>query len=338
VKILVHQQVMVMEADPPYDVVTMFPGLHSCSFAHAAWILANWGQERQMERAPIRYAERGDTVAVIRDMGLGDVLMVTPTIRAFAERGCIVHAWTLPRYAALFDHNPHVAEVHTVDGRMSAVACELDFDLNLCEAVERHPDAGQRNRTQFFADLGEVTLSSRRPAYFATPEEIAAAEERWGPARPRIACVARTYAKGERSWPFMEEFANSVGGDGANVACLGGTSEECFSSPCVRNLGGIGLRETIAVLATADVCVTPDTGLLYAAVAVGCPVLAIFGCWPPFTRVEGYDRVRTLDANAILGRGYCCDHSWCDGSQMRAVTVPMARAEVERTLAEGVNR
>lgn len=333
VKVAISKTMQVTWPDDR-GVETLEPGVRQWSPEDAHWIIANWGYDREIVQATIAHAEPGDTVAVVRDQGLGDVLMVTPVVRAYHQRGLVVHVYSSELFGAVFENNPYVTQLHIAGGHLGGVASDCEFTVNLCEAVERDRRYGEINRTALFADIAMAHLDSRKPDYFATPGELEDAEARWGSPRPRVAVVPRASANPARAWPFMQEFAEGMAREGCNVGTLCRSPEESFATDAIRNFGGIGLRPTIALLATADVCVTPDTGLLYAAVAVNCPVVAIFGCWEPRLRVEGYERVTVLDANALLHRPYCYDSMGCDGRQMRAVTADMV-AEATRRVLQG---
>jgi len=83
-----------------------------------------------------------------------------------------------------------------------------------------------------------------------------------------------------------------------------------FTIDPILQIGGgtipvIGKRimEVAAIISRLDVLVTPDTGLLHLAQAVGTPTIAIWGIMPPELRLSGYNTTLTPH----LG---CCD--WQD--------------------------
>ena len=310
-----------------FEIERLEPGIHEYDKADGGWILANWSYDGGIIQPGVEHAVAGDTVGVERGQGLGDVLMVTPTLKAFADRGLKVSMWTINEFMPVFDHNPDVVSVHDMGTFNANVSHDLDYNCDLVGVVERDPRHPEINRTELFARISGVQIESRKPLYYPTDDELAEAEERWGPKTPRVALVARTSTE-RRDWPYMQELAAALAPDDISMGVFGASAPQCWEGHGAVNFGGIGLRNTFAMLATADVCVTPDTGLLFAAVSVDTPTIAIFGCWPPHLCVEGYQNVFAFDANEILGRVHCYDSLHCSGAQLAAVTVDMVAAQV----------
>ena len=114
------------------------------------------------------------------------------------------------------------------------------------------------------------------------------------PLRPLVAvCPGSTNSRAKR-WP-AERFA--VVADmlaeraGAEVVLIGAAEEADISAEVARRMrtrpvvltGKTDLSQTAAVLKTADLLVTNDTGPAHVAAAVGCPVVVIFGPTNPLT-------------------------------------------------------
>jgi heptosyltransferase-2 len=116
-------------------------------------------------------------------------------------------------------------------------------------------------------------------------------------ARPRVALQpGATYGPAKR-WP-AERFAavaRALGTRGAGVALVGGAGDRPALDEVVRHAPGVvdlGGKTTVgglaAVLESADVLVTNDTGPMHLAAAVGTPVVAVFGSTSPvWTRPHG---------------------------------------------------
>jgi ADP-heptose:LPS heptosyltransferase len=210
---------------------------------------------------------------------------------------------------------------------------EMDVSVQLRNAVEKHAQGNSLNRTKLFAECVGLHLDGgdSKPDYYATEDELIRAEERWGPGHPRIALIVRA-SDHRRTWPHMRALSETLAAEGIRCATFDHEPEACWSGDKVFNFGGLTLRDSIAAIARADVCVSHDTGPLYAAVAMDVPVVALLGCWPPGLRLEGYRKVTVLDANASLGRGYCHDGGPCDGSQLQAITVEMVAGAVKEAV------
>lgn len=105
---------------------------------------------------------------------------------------------------------------------------------------------------------------------------------------------------------------------GLPAVLLGGPAEQelcagiagAMSSPVHSAVGATKLLETGALLETAALCLTVDTGPMHMAVAVGCPTVAIYGPTPP--RLFGPEAAyRPL--YAALDCAPCFRHPTCDG-------------------------
>jgi heptosyltransferase-2 len=94
-----------------------------------------------------------------------------------------------------------------------------------------------------------------------------------------------------KAWPADQycELARALANDGASIWVLGGPSETPIAKGIVaaggsraRDLTGTDLRNAILALATADVSVTNDSGLMHVSAAIGRPTIAIFGPTSPW--------------------------------------------------------
>jgi lipopolysaccharide heptosyltransferase II len=77
--------------------------------------------------------------------------------------------------------------------------------------------------------------------------------------------------------------------EGASVWVLGGLNETTIAKQIVdaggrnvRDLTSHNLRNAILALATADLSVTNDSGLMHVSAAIGTPTIAIFGPTSPW--------------------------------------------------------
>jgi heptosyltransferase-2 len=216
---------------------------------------------------------------------------------------------------------------------------------------------GERKLPRMIDQMGALALprGAALPADWPLPELKVPAEElaRWRDLRglaqenrPIITLSPGAVGAG-KAWPpgHYAELARALAQDGASVWVLGGPGEAAIarqiaeiSGPAVRDLTGADLRNAILALATADVSVTNDSGLMHVSAAIGTPTVAIFGPtspwhWKPLNpvaaileppgddarqraRTEGNDAVRHRSTagvevvsvlaavRAVLGRGH----------------------------------
>jgi heptosyltransferase-2 len=106
----------------------------------------------------------------------------------------------------------------------------------------------------------------------------------------RVAAFAPGAVGPSKRWPasYYAEAANRLVGEGFAVWVLGGPGETALAaeiaagSDRVRDLTGADLRNAILALASADVAVSNDSGLLHVAAALGTPSIGIFGPTSPW--------------------------------------------------------
>lgn len=205
-------------------------------------------------------------------------------------------------------------------------------DLNWLFTTERIPAAGQRHvQEQYlefleYLDVPVVAEWGLGP----TVEE----RQRYAPLLPEtggptVALVVGT-SKPEKEWPaeryaaLAERLAEELD---ARVVLVGARSprEEAVAEQVLaRRVDGVldlrewDLRRLVFLLSSADVVVTPDTGPLHVAVALGTPTVALMGYTNP-RRVGPYRRYHDLviDAYGDEGEDYPVSAEYRAGRMQR---------------------
>jgi len=270
-------------------------------------------------------------VLVIRDTGLGDVLMVTPMLRHLClDKGAIVDMMTLDRFRPLFDGNPYVENVlalETDNGDRSAY--DIVFDLRLVVENAEHTGRTMHRADAFagYADIalehvdqigGQVGDEDRRPDVFLLPDEAQDAAAAIAPLRDTCAAGVVAYvlrsSTGNRNWSMQTHAAviRALIDAGYGVVMLDHEpqhvdieSGEISTDGSVLDLcGALALREVAAILSVVDAVITPDTGLFHLASAVDTPTLSYFGAFPVGERASHRALIVVNDAS-------CCPLSPC---------------------------
>jgi ADP-heptose:LPS heptosyltransferase len=110
-----------------------------------------------------------------------------------------------------------------------------------------------------------------------------------------------------------------------------------LASPGARDLcGRTTIGELVALIRRAALCVTNDSGSMHIAVAVGSPVVSVFGptnpTWiGPYKRPDAVVSAGVRCAGCYLRRLRDCPH---DHLCMREVTAEMVIERIERIMAE----
>lgn len=239
----------------------------------------------------------GAKILIIRDAGVGDVLLVTPLIRRLHEdKGAVIDVLTFEANRSLLDGNPHVRATFAL-GHDTTVRADYDVVLDLRLIVENAEATGRTaHRADAFAQFADVRLfapEDRHLDYFPTDAEITAIQEKFGAvekiSRPdgtlgkTIAYVYRS-TTANRNWSRETHYLvlSELLAAGYVVILL--DAEPMYIDNVHPNLidwtGELSLREVGAAIAYSDAVITPDTGLFHLAGALDKPTLAYFGAFP----------------------------------------------------------
>ncbi|MEZ4467985.1 MAG: glycosyltransferase family 9 protein, partial [bacterium] len=263
-----------------------------------------------------RSAVSAPVIWVIRESALGDVILCEPVLAALAERHPDAHLYlvTRARWHPLFRGHPALAGVLTPRQAWRAPRPDLVIDLqnrprtralawrgrarrhwrkrhgwDLVRTLGGRPlhrdyRGGPHQLERMATALGLPPL--REPSLPVDPEARRWAQS-WGPAGP-YAVVAPGAGHATKRWPAARfgEVARALEAAGLAVVVVGGPGE----GPLLEAVAGatgwilpvtVPLDRVAAVVATAQVAVTNDSGLLHLAASVAIPFVALFGPTPP---------------------------------------------------------
>jgi ADP-heptose:LPS heptosyltransferase len=302
----------------------------------------------------------GAKVLVIRDNGLGDLLLTTPLIRRLAvDHSAAVDVLTLDRYRCLFEGNPHVRQTLDLESdRGDRSAWDVTLDLRLI--VENAELAGvYRHRADAFAEFGDIRLTpEERTLDFFLKDEEREAGKRFhcssAPSRGVIGYVWRSSTR-NRNWSreMHLQVLGALWSAGYSIVLIDqerqrvSLSDFAFEGPVSPTYapylcdltGKLHLRGVASVMATCDAIVTPDTGLFHLAGALGVPTVAYFGAMPVSERAA-HRTLRVVNNMGACGllpcRSYNC-LNFDEHQQSRCLSVSPGEvvAAVKAAIQEG---
>ena len=239
-------------------------------------------------------------LGVRRDAGLGDCIMITPALRALrkAEPHLWVHFFVPGPYCDLFHGLAYLDGVSPLED----LAVErFDRVVDLSNYVERHAFAWSADRIELFGRGLGVEIDDGTPDCVIRPQARAWADA-W--LRERHGVTDGTHLIGvalrgnfpHRSWPRRHVEAFTAVATDAGLACVVFDRDEraLVNGRQVINACGLALDRVAALVERCDVIVTPDTGLLHLAAALGTPFVGIYGPVPPELRAAHYRNHRIL--------------------------------------------
>jgi heptosyltransferase-2 len=184
---------------------------------------------------------------------------------------------------------------------LAAIPARTGFAGELRFGVLNDVRFGEGRLPRMIDQMGALALpkNARLPGEWPLPELRVPTQETdaWrmkrgiaNEARPIVA-LSPGAVGGGKAWPPHHycELARALANDGATIWVLGGPNETPIANAImaaggsrVRDLTGADLRDAVLALASADVSVTNDSGLMHVSAAIGTPTIAIFGPTSPW--------------------------------------------------------
>jgi len=244
-------------------------------------------------------------ICVIRGQGIGDVIMLTPTIRALKKEfpdGQIIVA-TDTRYlgGALVDILMFNPDINGFVDKNHLVRDQFDAVLDLhcpCTEYEVHGNP-PINRIDLFANAAGVKLEDSVPHIYLTKGELEEGRDvvRQYHFYPKIA--VQPFASNKiRSFDHrkLKEILVMLGQRIKAKPIIFTHQSDWQSNVMWDNLpGGLLLkdkkvREIAAITAACDLVLCPDSSLLHIAGALGIPTVSYFGPTHPAARINHYNK------------------------------------------------
>lgn len=250
-------------------------------------------------------------VLVTRAMGGGgDLLMMTPGLRALARRHPGRVDFAIPRgFFPLLENNPDV--------RLIDIHSELDprgygrwFNLTECPAARVESLTAPRvrqGRIEIFArSMGthgrSLRRMQRRPRYFPTVRELEERERFFashGLAGRAVIGVQYRSDESYRDYPHMPSLIEALAREYGVLVFDSQEIPDC-GFPGVVQAVGRPLREVFALAGGCQAIVAPDSVFVHLAGALDLPCLALFGPTDGRVRTAEYPRCRFLDVRREL--------------------------------------
>jgi len=287
------------------------------------WLLRELRRDGWRLLRPEEALAEASSVLVVRNMGLGDVLMTTPLLRelklcaspsgpADTSRPPLeVCLATQARYVPVLWGNPWVDSVVALGTdycpeRFDA-AVDLDWYPELSRKADRVP------RQQLMAEAAGVRVSDPRPVYRVAAEEAEFARRLLARARRPLVGIQVRATSRLRTYPPAQSRRTAallLDAD-CGVVILDEAPDEGWPAAALDLSGALSIRQAAAIIGELDALIAPDSGLMHLAAAVGTPCVTLFGPTDPELRIAGYPRCVALQGNVTAGCPPCHDRPRC---------------------------
>lgn len=257
---------------------------------------------------------------ILRSGGFGDLICLRPILEALwrtREEECLSHLAVCchPAHAPALDgldflevipYPPKVADLQPFHWRLS-------LENVIEDSTDGRQDTVALLSRTIWPGVKDFTGPEWVPSLTIPPGELAEAWQAFPATGRRRLGLALHSSAHCRNWP-LERVAELIHGLGTDIEVFlfgkPGPWPEIDLGPDVTHIHVLPrlnctLRESLALLATMDVFVGPDSGLVHAAGALRVPTVALFGPFEAGQRVTRYPTVRS-----IQGRAPCapCHH------------------------------
>jgi ADP-heptose:LPS heptosyltransferase len=198
---------------------------------------------------------------------LGDEIMAIPIYEALHRAHPGTRIYVLCNHPELLEDNPYVAGVNRAPA-------EIDRYILL-----RHASR-DRNRLEHYAETADIPVPEARPTLTYRDWDCEHAHRL--PRESMLIAVSAGATWPTKRWPtkFWRRLCVDLEVMGCGLVELGTEEDEAIGEG-VLLVGQTSVREAARILRTARLYVGCDSGLMHLALAVGTPVVALFGPTDP---------------------------------------------------------
>ena len=234
---------------------------------------------------------------IIRDAGIGDLLLLEPVIRTLKEKGDTISLVT--RYPEVFENSPSVSEYFQMN-KFAEIPKGLkvsDWDTynDLKSYSETCENRDTEHRTDCFNQLFDLNIEDKEPRLYFSDKDKSVLKKEEGFKYIGVALDGshyfRRYAYGSQ---LIEHIINQ---DEKNIVVIIGDGWEDGKGYVkydkkhkrVINLQAkTDIRQAINVIKDLDYMIAVDTGLMHCALALHIPTVCIFSIITPMLRTKYY--------------------------------------------------
>lgn len=228
---------------------------------------------KRIIEAAIRKKKKADVLIMRKTNGYGDIILSSIIARALKKyhKGKVNIDYAIQtRYMPVLDGNPYIRKVMEYRG---VDRSGYDFVLDISD-YEYRAEMNQTEkfgriklaRTELYLDLIKYK-DDLKPDYFVTGEEKTWAERKWNRTNQKRIAINFEGSNLMKYWPGMESLQRVLINQGYHIIRLD------------EKTGGgyrYSFRQMGALIAKADLVISPDTGASNLAGALEIPVITIF--------------------------------------------------------------
>lgn len=226
---------------------------------------------------------------IIRDAGIGDLILMEPCFRYLADTGRLITLVT--HFSELFHKHPSIHEAKFIQHKHEVdmnIVKNFDTFNDMRSFSEIHPKRAEWHRTDIYSAGFGIELQDKEPRIYADPKPIL--QKRNGKKYIGFQFDAsENYRRfpAPRAKQLIEFFLKQ---DSNNYCILLGNREyvSIKHDRVINYQGKTNLQECISIIYDLDYMFAADSGLLHIALAMHIPTLAWFSIITPDLRMRYY--------------------------------------------------
>lgn len=236
---------------------------------------------------------------IIRDAGIGDLLLLEPILRVLGETRDIT---VKTKFPDIYKYNPCVKDTIQILDKHDQTMFDCWDDLR--NYSETAPTRSSKHRTDVYNEKFDLELKDKEPRIYIGDDEVSPVKKKEGFKYFVIQCDASHYFRRyDRGVELAEYIINA---DPKNiVVILGGydfVKMPKRNSRIIDLQGKTTLREAICIIKDADYFIGGDSGLLHVACSLHTPAVGIFSIITPDLRMRYY----TGSYKSVVKEGLSC--------------------------------
>ncbi|HRK35838.1 MAG TPA: glycosyltransferase family 9 protein, partial [Candidatus Hydrogenedentes bacterium] len=238
---------------------------------------------RQVRWSARKILRRQLRITVEMRWRLGDEIMAIPIYEAIKRRHPFCFLSVISNHPDLLFRNPYVDEVLGPNDRVGT--CDRYIVLR---GAPR-----ERVRIEHYATVAGVPVPLQNPRLYYDDWRSAFSEHPDLQSKQFIVvCTGGTWQT--KRWPaaHWQSLCAALARDGERIVQLGG--DDLAAGAALDLRGKTSIREAACILRAARLLISTDTGLMHLALAVGTPVLALFGPTDPRMLVRDHSLLVAL--------------------------------------------
>ena len=233
---------------------------------------------------------------VIRDAGIGDLLLLEPCLRQMDKNGKTA-VTVLSRFPDVFQYNSHITEnlmMHNKDD-ISVDVHKWDMYDDLRSYSETCINREKLHRTDCYNQIYELDIEDKEPRLYFDEKEKSKIKFRKGQHYIGLACDGshgfRRYSHGEK----LIEYILAQNKE-SNIIVFGNYNAVNVSKNkrVIDMQGKTTVRDCINIIRNIDYMISVDSGLMHVALTLHIPTVCIFSIIEPSLRIKYYKGQREI--------------------------------------------